>query len=222
MKNKIICSNATTSLDAGPGFDSYMWSNGETTSEITNIPVGEYWVDLGSNGCIYRQTVKVTAATLPQITNIDVSGNTATVFVNGGLQPYEYSLDNITFQNSNVFTDIPRGLHKIYVRDAKKCQTVEKEFLIINLINIITPNGDGINDVLDYSDLRIKDNVSLQIFDRFGTLVFTSKENQFIWDGKLSGRTLPTANYWYVLNWTEPDTQIPISYKGWILLKNRN
>ena len=76
--------------------------------------------------------------------------------------------------------------------------------------------------VLDYSDLRIKDNVSLQIFDRLGSLVFTSKEHQFIWDGKLSGRTLPTANYWYVLNWTEPDTQVPISYKGWILLKNRN
>ena len=222
LKDKVICSNATTSLDAGPGFDSYTWSTGETTQEINNVGIGQYWVDLGSNGCLYRQTVKVTAATLPQITNIDVSGNTATVFVSGGLQPYEYSLDNITFQNSNVFTHIPRGLQKIYVRDAKKCQTVEKEFLIINLINVITPNGDGINDVLDYSDLRIKDNVSLQIFDRFGTLVFTSKENQFIWDGKLSGRTLPTANYWYVLNWTEPDTQIPISYKGWILLKNRN
>ena len=222
LKDKIICSNATTSLDAGPGFDSYMWSNGETTSEITNIPVGEYWVDLGSNGCIYRQNVKVTASVLPQITNIEVSGNTATVFVSGGIQPYEYSLDNINFQNSNVFTNIPRGLQKIYVRDAQKCQTLEKDFLIINLINVLTPNGDGLNDVLDYSDLRIKENVSLQIFDRYGSLIFTSKDKQFIWDGKHSGRALPTANYWYILNWTEPDTKIPVSYEGWILLKNRN
>ncbi len=222
LKDKIICRNATTSLNAGPGFDSYLWSNGETASEINNIPVGEYWVDLGSNGCVYRQNVRVIASVLPQITNIDVSGNTATVYVSGGIQPYEYSLDNITFQNSNIFTNIPRGLHKIYVRDANKCQTVEKEFLVINLINVITPNDDGLNDVLDYSDLRIKENVSLQIFDRYGNLVFTSKDSQFIWDGKLSGRALPTANYWYVLNWTEPDTQLPVSYKGWILLKNRD
>ncbi|MBH1960018.1 MAG: gliding motility-associated C-terminal domain-containing protein [Flavobacteriia bacterium] len=222
LKDKVICSNATTSLDAGTGFDSYLWSTGDTTSQINNVPVGEYWVDLGSNGCIYRQTVKVTASTLPQITNIDVAGNTATVLASGGIQPYEYSLDNITFQNSNVFTNIPRGLHKIYVRDANKCQTVEKDFLVINLVNVITPNGDGLNDVLDYSDLRIKQDVSIKIFDRYGNLVFTSKDNQFIWDGKLSGRALPTANYWYVLNWTEPDTQLPVSYKGWILLKNRD
>lgn len=222
LKDKVICSNAITSLDAGPGFDSYTWSTGETTQEINNVGIGQYWVDLGSNGCVYRQTVKVTASTLPQITNIDVTGNTATVFVSGGIQPYQYSLDGINFQNSNIFKNIPRGLHKIYVRDEKKCQTVEKDFVIINLINVITPNGDGLNDVLDYSDLRIKENVKLQIFDRYGNLVFTSKDNHFIWDGKPSGRALPTTNYWYILNWTEPDTNMPVSYKGWILLKNRN
>ncbi|MGZ5264445.1 MAG: T9SS type B sorting domain-containing protein, partial [Kaistella sp.] len=131
-------------------------------------------------------------------------------------------LNNINFQSSNVITGIPRGLQKVYVRDAHKCATVEKELLIINLVNVITPNGDGFNDVLDYSDLKIKENVTIQIFDRFGNLIFTSKDQEFIWDGKLNGRVLPTANYWYILNWTEPDTQNPVSYKGWILLKNRN
>ena len=222
LNDVIICKNATTTLDAGSGFSSYVWSNGETTSKITNVPVGEYWVDLGFNGCVYRQMVKVTSSDLPQITNIEVSGNTATIYATGGTAPYEYSLNNIDFQSSNLITGIPRGLQKVYVRDAQKCLTVEKEFLIINLINVITPNGDGFNDVLDYSDLKIKQNVSIQIFNRFGNLVFTSKDQQFIWDGKLNGRILPTANYWYILNWTEPDTQNPVSYKGWILLKNRN
>ena len=93
----------------------------------------------------------------------------------------------------------------------------------ISFMNYVTMFGViALNDVLDYSDLRIKENVSLQIFDRYGSLVFTSKDKQFIWDGKHSGRALPTANYWYILNWTEPDTKIPVSYKGWILLKNRD
>ncbi len=225
LVNQIICGTSTTTLDAGAGFNYYKWSSGEEgilKSSISNVGIGEYWVDLSSNGCVYRQFVKITAAELPQITNIDVTGNTATVFVIGGLPPYQYSLDNITFQNSNIFTNIPRGPGKIYVKDAKNCETIFKEFLVINLINVITPNGDGKNDMLDYSDLSIKKDVKIEIYDRFGTQVFVAQNQPYIWDGKINGRVLPTGNYWYILNWIEPDTNLPVSYKGWILLKNRN
>ncbi|MGA9212243.1 choice-of-anchor L domain-containing protein [Kaistella sp.] len=225
LKDKPICGDSTTTLDAGSGFDYYKWSTGEegiSKSSISNVEIGDYWVDLSSNGCIYRQFVKVTAAELPQITNIDVTGNTATVFVNGGNSPYQYSLDNITFQGSNIFTNVPRGLRKVYVKDAQNCETIFKEFLVINLINVITPNADGKNDVLDYSDLSIKKDVKIEIFDRYGNQVFISQKTPYIWDGKMNGRVLPTGTYWYILSWTEPDTNLPVSYKGWILLKNRN
>jgi hypothetical protein len=53
---------------------------------------------------------------------------------------------------------------------ADGCRPVTKEFLIINLINTITPNGDGINDVLNYSELKIKQNVSIEVADRYGNL----------------------------------------------------
>lgn len=225
LKNKSICGNSKMTLDAGSGFDYYKWSTGEegiSKSSISNVEVGEYWVDLTSNGCVYRQFVKVTAAELPQITNIDVTGNTATVFVHGGNPPYQYSLDNITFQSSNTLTNIPRGLRKVYVKDASNCEIIVKEFLVINLINVISPNADGKNDVLDYSDLSIKKDVKIEIFDRYGNQVFISQKTPYIWDGKMNGSVLPTGTYWYILNWTEPDTNLPVSYKGWILLKNRN
>ena len=221
LVDQIICGNATTLLDAGSGFDSYLWNTGETTSAIT-VSIGEYFVDLGKNGCIYRQKVSVTAATLPVITNIDVTGNTATVFVTGGIPPYQYSLDNLVFQSSNIFTSIPRGTHTVYVRDSQNCETIQKDFLIINLINVITPNDDGFNDLLDYSELRIKKDVKLEIYDRYGNNVYLSQDQKYIWDGKISGRTLPTGTYWYILQWTEPDTDLRVSYKGWVLLKNRN
>ena len=140
----------------------------------------------------------------------------------GGNPPYQYSLDTINFQTSNVFSNITRGLRKIYVKDAQNCETITKEFLIINLINVITPNADGKNDILDYSDLSIKKEVKIEIYDRYGTLVFLSQKTPYIWDGKMNGRILPTGTYWYILNWVEPDTNLPVSYKGWILLKNRN
>lgn len=231
LVDQTICPNATTTLKAETGFKHYRWmkengeiiAEGDTLNEISDIPVGKYKVELTSqNDCTMEQEVTVFAAQLPEITNIDVTGNTATVYVSGGNPGYEYSMDGINFTSSSIFTDIPRGLHTMYVRDSKKCEIIEKQFLVINLINVITPNNDGFNDVLDYSDLKIKENVSIEIFDRYGTLVFQSSDKNYIWDGTMNGKALPTGNYWYILNWIEPDTKLPVSYEGWILLKNRN
>lgn len=225
LQDDVICANATTTLDAGSGFDYYQWSTGAqgaTNSSITNVGIGDYWVDLSSNGCTYRQHVKITAAALPIITSVEVNGNTVTVSASGGIAPYKYSLNGIDFQVSNVFNNVPRGKHSVYVQDTKACDTVTQEFVIINLINVITPNGDGLNDHLDYSDLKLKNNVKMEIFDRYGNPVFTGTNGQFIWDGKSNGRTVPTGTYWYILNWTEPGSQTNVHYQGWILVKNRN
>ena len=51
-------------------------------------------------------------------------------------------------------------------------------FAIINLINAITPNGDGINDVLDYSDLRVKKDVKISILIDLVKSVFQRKTIQ--------------------------------------------
>ncbi len=225
LKNQEICKDATTTLNAGTGFDYFKWSTGEEGNSlysISNVGIGNYWVELSSNGCIYRQEVVISAAAGPQISNIEVEGNTATIYANGAHPPFEYSLDGVTFQASNIFTNIPKGLQTAFVRDAKKCEITTKKFLVLNLINVITPNDDGINDVLDYSDLSIKSEVEFSIYDRYGSRIFYSETPPYIWTGKINGRVLPTGTYWYVLKWIEPDTQIPLSYTGWILLKNRN
>jgi len=163
----------------------------------------------------------VTTSASPTITKIEVSGYNATVSVSGGTPPYQYSLNGIDYQTSNIFTGLSRGLHTAYVLGADQCSPVIKEFLVLNLINAITPNGDGINDVLNYSDLKIKQNVSIEVVDRYGAPVYKSSDKNYIWDGKVNGRPLSTGTYWYVLKWTEPDTKLPVSYSGWLLIKNR-
>lgn len=220
LKDQIVCSGEKTILDAGPGFTSYKWSTGATTQTIT-VGAGSYYVDLEFNGCIYHQTVNVTTSASPTITKIEVSGYNATVSVSGGTPPYQYSLNGIDYQTSNVFTGLSRGLHTAYVLGADRCTPVIKEFLVLNLINAITPNGDGLNDALNYSDLRIKQNVSIEVVDRYGAPVYKSTDKSYLWDGKVNGRPLPTGTYWYVLRWTEPDTKLPVSYSGWLLIKNR-
>ncbi|KQT31113.1 hypothetical protein ASG22_18945 [Chryseobacterium sp. Leaf405] len=220
LTDKAVCSTEQVILDAGTGFTSYTWSTGVTTQTIT-AGAGSYWVDLGFNGCVYRQNVNVTTSQAPVITGISVTGSNATVNVTGGTAPYQYSLNGVDYQTSNTFTGLTRGLHHVYVLGRDGCSPVIKEFLIVNLVNAITPNGDGINDVLNYSELRIKQEVSIQISDRYGAVVYQSEGKNYTWDGKQNGRTLPTGTYWYILKWIEPDTKLPVSYSGWILIKNR-
>ncbi|WP_066440760.1 T9SS type B sorting domain-containing protein [Chryseobacterium sp. CCH4-E10] len=220
LKDQIVCDGEKVILDAGAGFTSYTWSNGATTQTIM-AGAGSYYVDLEFNGCIYRQSVNVTTSASPTITKIEVSGYNATVSVSGGTPPYLYSLNGIDYQTSNIFTGLSRGLHTAYVLGADQCSPVIKEFLVLNLINAITPNEDGINDILDYSDLRIKQNVSIEVVDRYGAPVYKSSDKSYIWNGKVNGRPLSTGTYWYVLKWTEPDTKLPVSYSGWLLIKNR-
>ena len=220
LQDQVICSTAKAVLDAGPGFTSYLWNTGATSQAIA-ADAGNYYVDLGADGCMYRQYVSVFPSQAPVITGISITGSGASVQVKGGTPPYQYSLNGIDYQSSNTFSGLPKGIHSVYVLGRDGCQPVVKEFLILNLINTITPNGDGYNDALYYSDLRIKQNVSIEISDRYGASVYRSADKTYTWDGKPNGRTLATGTYWYILKWTEPDTGLPVSYSGWILIKNR-
>lgn len=220
LMDATICPGDTTILNAGSGFTSYLWSNGATTSTIS-AGIGNYFVDLGFNGCIYRQNVTVFAAELPQITKVEVSGSTAVVFVSGGTSPYQYSLDGISYQTSNTFLALARGIYKVYVLSADGCEPTVSEFLVLGLLNVITPNGDGINDVLDYSDLRLKENVTIEVYDRYGAIIYRAADKKYVWDGKQLGNPLNTGTYWYNIRWTEPDTKKLVNYSGWVLLKNR-
>lgn len=223
LKDKVICMETTTNLDAGPGFSSYTWSTGETSSSISNVGVGEYWVKLKSGNCTTKQIVKIFPAETPVITSVEIGNHEVKVFVEGGVAPYQYSMDKVVWQDSNVFNNLSRGVFTIYVKDSRNCEPISIEVTVPNIINIITANSDGRNDVVDYSALRSKDNLQFVVFDKYGSKIFTAdKFTGYKWDGTIFGKKLPTDTYWFSLTWNENDKgKTPFKYSGWILLKNR-
>jgi len=224
LVDKYICIDDRTTLDPGPGYQSYRWSTGATTQSIKEVAVGDYWVILQDAGCSVKQFVSVKKAQDPVITSIEIANNTATVMVSGGIAPYQYSVDGITnWQDSNVFTNLTRGQHTFYVKDSFNCTPVSVEVTVPNLVNAITPNGDNVNDYIDYRELAYKDNLTFVIYDRYGNKIFTGdKSNNYRWDGTHSNKKILTGTYWYHINWNEPnEAKTPIKYTGWILVKNR-
>lgn len=222
LKDKTICVEDKTTLDAGPGFKSYQWSTGATTQTVT-VGVGDYWVKLKTGECITTQAVKVIPSEQPVISDIEITNTTVAVSVIGGNPSYQYSLDKIVWQDSNTFTNLSRGVYKIYVKDTYNCDPIVVEIVVPNLINIITPNADGVNDVIDYSALAGKKNLTISVFDRYGTKIHQADQlNGYKWDGTVAGRKVPTGTYWYSVLWNENNQKnTPIKFTGWVLVKNR-
>lgn len=224
LQDKIICMEDKTTLDAGSGFTAYEWSTGATTQAISNVGVGTYWVKLKTGDCTTLQTVKIYASEQPVISSVDISNTTVTVNVTGGTGPYSYSTDGINWQDSNVLTNIPRGDHHIFVKDAYDCDPIDITIVVPNLVNVITPNGDGVNDMIDYSALGNKQNLVFNIFDRYGNKIFQAdKMNGYRWNGTTGGKKVPTGTYWYSVTWNENDKKNTlIKYSGWVMVKNRD
>ena len=82
----------------------------------------------------------------------------------------------------------------------------------------ISPNGDGLNDVLDLSFLNDRTGInSFQIFNRHGRMVydFVNYTNQ--WGGQTNeGEELPTGTYYYVIQLNGEDALFGSNYNGWV------
>ena len=81
----------------------------------------------------------------------------------------------------------------------------------IEVFNVITPNGDGVHDVLKISGLERFPNNVVKIYNRWGVLVFTTKAYDTsgnVFDGTSNGRVtlnaekkLPVGTYFYIIEY---------------------
>jgi gliding motility-associated-like protein len=80
--------------------------------------------------------------------------------------------------------------------------------------NILTPDGDGINDHWIVKNIDLYPNNEVKIYDRSGRLVYTKKNYDNTWGGTLNGSPLAEGTYYYIINYGN-DTGIK---KGFITI----
>ena len=136
------CANTEINLIATGG-DAYIWSNGVSTAENIITTAGTYSVTAtGTNGCTAYETISITE--VPGLTiavnsnDIVCNGGTteATVFVNGGAEPYIYSWSNGTM---GATATIGAGYYIVTVTDSYGCSAeysftvTEPDLLVLSL-----------------------------------------------------------------------------------------
>ncbi|PLX02795.1 MAG: hypothetical protein C0595_09420 [Marinilabiliales bacterium] len=82
----------------------------------------------------------------------------------------------------------------------EKTVTVHPDF-VVYAPSGFSPNGDGLNDVFEVKGIGLK-KFKLQIFSRWGELIFESDNIEDQWDGKYNGEFVPTGTYVYNIKYT--------------------
>lgn len=202
-----ICDGSSQILDVGSGFNSYSWNTNpvQTTQTIQVSQAGTYTVTVtNAKGCSKTKNYIVNASGPPTITNIEVNsfsgnGNAITVYYTG-LGQYEFSLDNVNYQASNVFVGVAPGAYTVYVKDSKGCGLDWQTTYVLDYPRFFTPNGDGYNDTWKIKNLDVDyPNSELFIFDRYGKLLKQISAKGEGWNGTLNNSSLPSDDYWFML-----------------------
>ncbi len=186
---------------------------------IENISEIEFWDLNGAN----ETTVTLTWDNQSDINAI--TNNTEDLVVVGWS-----ILDNkwINLGNSNVIGDLNQGkiTSNSFIPDNYEIITIGSSFANGNLddVNIIfSPNGDTKNETLVFEGLeQFKENY-LEIYNRWGNLVYKINDYKNDWKGESIGRAtikaednLPVGTYFYLLKFG--NSGLSKKQKGWVYI----
>jgi gliding motility-associated-like protein len=191
---------------------------------------GFYYIQIEDTlGCWGRDTAHVSYDVRVAGPEVDcrVSGNVGTftfywpvdskvesnwISVNGGLT-WEPSSNGMTHVITNVRDQkailaqgkVPGGCEYTEITNSSECPDA------VFPPNVITPNADGLNDVFHVFGLDLFDNSKVEIYDRWGNMVYRSDNYENDWDGGEQ----PEGTYYFILEVDDPQHTV---HKGVITI----
>gem|GEM_PF-966704 len=225
-----ICPETTTSLFADMGLVRYEWffNNvpfGDSDAEMEVTEPGTYTLLVtDTNGCEAKDTLLLTQANVIATAGPDTTiaeGDSVSLFATGG-GTYQWAadLELSCYDCANpIATPSETTTYQVIIRSEEGCErevfftveVVEGSELLVDLVNFISPNGDGKNDFLFFNGLDNYKTSQLSIFNRWGALLFNKINYQgdgIYWEATYKGQPLPAGVYYYVLRLSQVDDPI--------------
>jgi gliding motility-associated-like protein len=220
-----ICNGNSVQLHATTGFANYEWQFNlsqlpDNSPDITATSPGEYIVSgEDASGCVSIDTIRIMNDTQPnaffnfeehsdcftsRILFINQSTNATTYQWNFGDGNESFEASPVHIYGSEFNGTITLIAKNGFCPDTFSISGLELKSFVINdsIPNIITPNGDGLNDCFHLKDDGgVQNCYTMKIFNRWGEIVFDSSEHIYCWNGQINntGAEVPAGIYYYLL-----------------------
>ncbi|MFH2141767.1 MAG: gliding motility-associated C-terminal domain-containing protein [Bacteroidota bacterium] len=190
------------------------WNDEVNSTDINGLSAGVYYITItDANACIKTDTVIITqpdalVATI-SVSKPTCDGNSdgsVVVSVNGGSIPYFYSWNTGLQTADSLINDLANGNYSLTVSDANSCVSVYSIILessgegCLLIPNLFTPNGDSYNDTWEIKGVQFYPEIYIEIYNRWGDVIFKSTGYDEPWDGTYNGSQIPMGSYVYIID----------------------
>ncbi|WP_196896205.1 T9SS type B sorting domain-containing protein [Aureivirga marina] len=186
------------------------------TNVITDLAEGTYSMEVVHNdtGCNYFiENIEVETVEELSLSIERTFINELTFSASGGIPPLTYTInpeEYMTEISPQVYEVSESGVYEITVTDANGCsvtQSIEFDYIDINIPNFFTPNGDGIKDFWYPEGLEYYPDAKVSIFDRYGRRLGYYQGEREGWNGEYDGKALPSDDYWFTLELSDEENR---------------
>ncbi len=210
----------------------YQWSDDSTTSSIQHLVPGTYVLKIlePTTQCTLTDSFKITApdsiSVIADVVNdvCERPNGSINVTASGGTSPFDYQWSNK--ETGPQITGLSAGKYTVTVTDKNGCKFIyvidleDTTCPTIIIHDAISPNGDGVNDTWVIEGLgRYADN-TVQVFDKWGDLLFeqTDYKNDWYGIGK-NGHLIPDGTYYYLVKLNDKYFKGTGIFKGTLMIK---
>jgi gliding motility-associated-like protein len=192
--------------------------------QVNGLCEGEYIAYVqDSVGCAAQDTITIFAAIVTDMiiemfqspeTCWEENDGTATAGVSGGFLPISYLWSDPAAQTTATAIGLEsEETYAVTITDDLGCTldtfiTIEPTIGCLFIATALTPNGDGANDLWTIGGLEYFPESKVQVFNRWGQLLFESIGYEVPWDGTYNGNRLPVADYYFLIDYSEEEEPI--------------
>ena len=119
-------------------------------------------------------------------------------------------------ENLNIYRVVALKNQNKPIESVSNAVSVEKPYALYSP-NAFSPDGDGINDLFKISGQGMND-FQIEIFNRWGQMVYKSNDLSNGWDGTFKGKNLPTGTFVYKIKTSKYGVEQKLVKSGTIAL----